>query len=90
MEGIRSVSASVASGLGTISAEWTTDEAGTLAARHFLPFGVTATFRPPAGDGSAFRYDGAEVSGMITMGPGAHEVRVPDAQLISPAVPSLP
>jgi hypothetical protein len=61
----------------------------TFTARYSLPFGVTATFSPPADDGSAFTLDGRSVSGSLTMGPGRHEVVVPSAQIINPAVSTL-
>jgi alpha-L-rhamnosidase len=86
---IDAVSASISTGFGTVGVDWTTNDAGAFAARYRIPFGVTATFSPPAEDGSAFTVDGAEATGPITLGPGEHEVRVPEARIVRPEVASL-
>jgi Bacterial alpha-L-rhamnosidase C-terminal domain len=87
--GIDRAAATVESALGPITAEWTTDAAGTFTARYSLPFGVTASFSPPADEGSAYTLDGRTVPGSVTMGAGRHDVTVPSAQIISPADPSI-
>ena len=89
-DGIDHVAASVETALGTVAVEWSTDADGRFSARYALPFGVTATFEPPATQGSVVRIDGRTVSGSVTLGPGEHEVEVSSARIISPAVPSLP
>ncbi len=89
-EGIDSVKASVETALGTVAVEWSTDADGRFSARYALPFGVTATFDPPAGEGSVVRIDGRTVEGSVTMSAGEHEVEVSSARIVSPAVPSLP
>ena len=86
--GIDRAAATVDSALGPITAEWTTD-GGVFTARYSLPFGVTATFHPPAGQGATFTVDDRTASGPVTLGPGQHEVTLPSAQIISPAIPSL-
>jgi alpha-L-rhamnosidase len=86
--GIDRVAATVDSALGAIAVEWTTD-GGTFTARYSLPFGVTATFHPPVEEEATFTVDGSTVSGPVALGPGQHEVILPSAQIISPAVPSL-
>jgi alpha-L-rhamnosidase len=86
---IDSVSASIRTGFGTVAVDWSTDGAGVFTARYQIPFGVTATFSPPAQEGSAFTVDGAQGTGSIRLGPGNHEVRVPDALIVQPEVPSL-
>ena len=89
-EGIDSVSASVQTALGTVAVEWSTDPDGHFSARYVLPFGATATFDPPAAEGSVVRIDGRTVEGSVTMSAGEHEVEVSSARIVSPAVPSLP
>jgi alpha-L-rhamnosidase len=87
--GIDAVSASVRTGFGTVAVDWSTDAAGTFTARYQVPFGVTATFSPPADEGSVFTVDGVELTGPATLGPGKHEVRVPGARVVRPEVASL-
>jgi alpha-L-rhamnosidase len=86
--GIDRAAATVNSALGPIAAEWTTD-GDVFTARYSLPFGVTATFHPPAGEGATFTVDDRTASGPVTLGPGQHEVTLPSAQIISPAIASL-
>jgi alpha-L-rhamnosidase len=86
--GIDQVAATVESAFGSITVEWATD-GGAFTARYGLPFGVTATFHPPADEGAPFTVDGSTVSGAVTLGPGQHEVSLPSAQIVSPAIPSL-
>jgi alpha-L-rhamnosidase len=76
--GIDQVTASIRTGFGELSVDWTTDGAGVFAARYVVPFGVTATFHAPAANRPP-----------VTLAPGVHEVRVPDARIVNPAVPSL-
>jgi len=83
------VSASIRTGFGTVGVDWSTDDAGVFSARYEIPFGVTATFSPPADDRAPFTVDGAEVSGSVPLGPGKHDVRVPDARIVQPEVASL-
>ncbi|HYJ74411.1 MAG TPA: family 78 glycoside hydrolase catalytic domain [Kineosporiaceae bacterium] len=90
VDGIDHVAASVETALGRVSVEWSVDTDGTFSARYSLPFGVTATFEPPATEGSAARIDGREVTGSVTMDAGEHDVQVTAARVVSPAVPSLP
>jgi hypothetical protein len=71
------------------SVDWSTDGAGVFSARYEIPFGVRATFSPPADEGSPFTVDGAEVTGPAVLGPGKHEVRVPDARIVRPEVAGL-
>ncbi len=87
--GIDRVSASVESAFGTVGVDWRTDEGGLFSARYVLPFGVTATFRPPAGAGSVVTLDGRPVAGEPTLGPGTHEVTVTDAAVTMPLEPSV-
>ena len=87
--GIDHAAATVETAYGPITAEWTTDDAGMLTARYSLPFGVTATFRPPGGEGATFSVDGRQVTGSVSIGPGQHDVQVPSARIVSPALPSL-
>jgi alpha-L-rhamnosidase len=89
-DGIDSVTASVETAFGRVAVEWSTDADGTFSARYAVPFGVTATFEPPATEGSVVRIDGRVVDGSVTMGAGEHEVEVSSARIVSPAVPSLP
>jgi hypothetical protein len=86
--GIDRVAASVDSALGPITVVWTTD-GGAFTARYTIPFGVTGTFHPPAGEDATFTVDGRTASGPVTLGSGPHEVTLPSAQIISPAIPSL-
>ena len=88
VEAIDRAGATIDTALGVISAAWSTDAHGTFTARYDLPFGTTATFLPPAEEGTTFTVDGRRATGSITMGAGQHEVVVPSAQIISPAVPS--
>jgi alpha-L-rhamnosidase len=90
VDGIDHVEASVETALGTVAVEWFTGAGGRFSARYALPFGVTATFDPPAAEGSVVRIDGRTVDGSVTMGAGEHEVEVSSARIVSPAVPSLP
>jgi alpha-L-rhamnosidase len=87
--GIDRAAATLETGLGPITVEWSTDGDGTFTARYNLPFGVTGTFSPPADEGATYRVDGRSVWGSVTMRPGQHEVTVPAAQIISPATSSL-
>jgi alpha-L-rhamnosidase len=89
-DGIDSVAASVETALGTVRVEWSTDNDGRFLARYAIPFGVRATFEPPATEASVVRIDGSMVEGPVTMAPGRHEVEVSCARIVSPAVPSLP
>jgi alpha-L-rhamnosidase len=89
-DGIDSVTASVETALGRVAVEWSTDADGTFSARYVVPFGMTATFEPPATHGSVVRIDGRTVDGPVTMGPGTHEVEVSSARIVSPAVAGLP
>jgi alpha-L-rhamnosidase len=86
---IDAASASIRTGFGTVAVDWSTDEARVFTARYEIPFGVTATFSPPAEDGSSFSVDGAEATGATILGPGKHEIRVPDAHIVQPEVASL-
>jgi alpha-L-rhamnosidase len=86
---IDAVSASIRTGFGAIAVDWSTYGAGIFSARYDIPFGVTATFSPPAEDGTAFSLDGAEVSGPVLLDPGKHEVRVPNARIVRPEVAGL-
>ncbi len=86
--GIDRVSASVATALGPVAVDWATD-GGTFTATYQLPFGTTGTLLPPAGPGSVVSVDGREVSGSVTLGPGAHRVSVTGADIASPMQPSL-
>jgi alpha-L-rhamnosidase len=86
--GIDRVSASVATALGPVGVEWTT-EGDTFTATYQLPFGVTGTLWPPAGPDSAVTVDGRAVSGSVTLGPGTHQVGVTGADIASPLSPSL-
>jgi alpha-L-rhamnosidase len=90
VDGIDQVTASVDTAFGTVAVDWRTDDQGAFSARYAIPFGVTATFDPPAAEGSVVRVDGRTVEGSATMGPGSHEVQVSSARIVSPAVPSLP
>ena len=81
-------SASVATALGPVAVDWATD-GGTFTATYQLPFGTTGTLLPPAGPGSVVSVDGREVSGSVTLGPGAHRVSVTGADIASPMQPSL-
>jgi alpha-L-rhamnosidase len=86
--GIDRVSASVATALGPVGVDWATD-GDTFTATYQLPFGVTGTLLPPAGPGSVVSVDGREVSGPVTLGPGAHRLSVSAADIASPMQPSL-
>jgi hypothetical protein len=88
--GIDHVAAAVHTAPGTLAVDWTTDGTGGFAARYTIPFGVTAVFHPPAADGAGYSLDGTPVFGPRILGPGRHEVQVPDARIVDPAVPSLP
>jgi alpha-L-rhamnosidase len=90
VDGIDSVTASVETALGRVAVEWSTDGEGRFLARYAIPFGVRATFEPPATEESAVRLDGSTVEGSVTIGAGTHEVEVSSARIVSPVVPSLP
>jgi len=90
VDGIDQVTASVDTAFGSVAVDWRTDDQGAFSARYAIPFGVTATFDPPATEGSVVRVDGRAVEGSATMGPGFHDVEVSSARIVSPAVPSLP
>jgi len=86
---IDAVSASIHTAFGTVGVDWSTDDAGVFTARYEIPFGVTATVSPPAEHAARFTVDGAELTGVVTLGPGKHEVRVPDARIVQPQVAGL-
>jgi alpha-L-rhamnosidase len=90
VDGIDSVTASVETALGRVAVAWSTDDDGTFSARYVVPFGMTATFEPPATAGSVVRIDGRTVDGSVPIAAGEHEVEVSSALIIRPAVPSLP
>jgi len=90
VDGIDSVTASVETALGRVEVDWSIDGGGRFLARYAIPFGVRATFEPPATGTSVVRLDGNAVEGSVTMSPGQHEVEVSSARIVRPAVPSLP
>jgi alpha-L-rhamnosidase len=88
VKGIEWVDASIDTGFGRLAVRWRTD-GEDFVARYTIPFGVTATFEPPAAPGATSTVDGEETAGAVTLGPGEHAVRVVDAVFVDPALTSL-
>ena len=88
--GIDHVTASVDTSFGTLAVEWSTDGDAAFWARYDIPFGVRATFEPPATAASVVRIDGCPLEGSVTMAPGRHEVELSSPRIVRPTVPSLP
>ncbi len=88
--GIDHVAASVDTSFGTLAVEWSTDGEEAFSARYDIPFGVRATFAPPATASSVVRIDGRTIEGSVTMAPGRHEVELSSPRIVRPTVPSLP